>query len=317
MPGKLKVADSFNSRYRAVLLRNDCRKALETLPAKHFKLVLTSPPYNVGKSYEKRMTLDEYLSFVKGVIEKLVRVMRDDGSLCWQVGNHVSDGKVVPLDILTYPVMEELGLKLRNRIIWRFGHGLHASKRFSGRYETLLWFTKSDAYTFNLDPVRVKQKYPGKRHSKGALKGEPSGNKNGKNPSDFWEFGPREWRDGIWNFPNVKSNHPEKSEHPCQFPIELAERCILALSNEHDAVLDPFLGSGTTAVASVLHNRRVVGIEKYARYISLAKTRVQKALTGELSRRELGRPIHQPTGTERVARVPDEWIEDRQRKGHR
>jgi len=81
---------------------------------------------------------------------------------------------------------KKYGLQLRNRIIWRFGHGLHASNSFSGRYKIILWFTKSDDYTFNLDAVRVPSKYSGKRYFKGPNKGQPSGNPLGKNPNDIW-----------------------------------------------------------------------------------------------------------------------------------
>ena len=115
------------------------------------------------------------------------------------------------LDIFYYQIFKKYNLFLRNRIIWHFGHGLHASKRFSGRYETILWFTKSKDYIFNLDAVRVPAKYPGKRHYKGKNKGKLSGNPKGKNPSDLWEIAIDEWAKEVWEIPNVKSNHPEKT----------------------------------------------------------------------------------------------------------
>ena len=115
-------------------------------------------------------------------------MLSPDGSLCWQVGNYVEKGEVFPLDMYYYPIFKALGLKLPNRIVWYFAHGLHASKRFSGRYEILLWFTKSDSYTFNLDSVRVPSKYPGKTYFKGEKYGQPSGNPLGKNPSDVWRL---------------------------------------------------------------------------------------------------------------------------------
>lgn len=122
------------------------------------------------------------------MIEQLVRILREEGNLCWQVGNYIEHSEVFPLDIFYYDIFKAKQLKLRNRIIWHFGHGLHASKRFSGRYETILWFTKSDSYVFNLDAVRVPSKYPGKTHYKGTNRGKPSGNPLGKNPSDIWQF---------------------------------------------------------------------------------------------------------------------------------
>ena len=130
------------------------------------------------------MSLDEYLEWLEPIVKKLCSKIRPGGSVCWQVGNFVKDGEVFPLDYFFYKMFIDQGLKLRNRIIWQFNFGLHASKRLSGRYETLLWFTKSDNYTFNLDPIRIPQLYPGKRHSKrkGERAGQISGNPLGKNP---------------------------------------------------------------------------------------------------------------------------------------
>ena len=193
------------------------------------------------------------------------------------------------------------------RIIWRFEHGLHASKRFSGRYETILWFTKSDNYTFNLDPVRVPSKYPGKLHFKGAKRGQPSGNPLGKNPSDVWKFLREEWESCDWDIPNVKSNHIEKTTHPCQFPVELVERCVLALTNEEDRVLDPYSGVSSTLLAALMHGRKAVGVEKEAEYITISKERIAQLANGTLKTRPLGQPVHKPTGREKVAQVPIAW----------
>src|SRR3989338_7052190 len=181
-----KIYSEFSEDCHAILHEGDTSRFLKTLPANKAKLVISSPPYNLGKQYETRVELQLYLRKQEPVIDELVRVLNAEGSLCWQVGNYVCNGEVYPLDIFYYDFFKERGLKLRNRIVWHFEHGLHASRRFSGRYETLLWFTKSDNYTFNLDAVRVPSKYPGKRHYKGPRKGAPSGNPLGKNPSDFW-----------------------------------------------------------------------------------------------------------------------------------
>jgi adenine-specific DNA-methyltransferase len=180
-----------------------------------------------------------------------------------------------------YDCFKENGLRLRNRIVWHFGHGLHCSNRFSGRYETINWFTKSDDYVFNLDAVRVPQKYPGKRHFKGPKRGEYSGNPLGKNPSDVWEI------------PNVKSNHVEKTEHPCQFPVALVQRLVLSMTNEGDIVFDPFMGVGTTAVAAIVNGRRAAGAENVKRYYDLAVERIRQAFVGELRIRP-DKPVYKP-----------------------
>lgn len=235
--------------------------------------------------------------------------MYNNGSICWQVGNYVNKGEVFPLDIYYYQIFKKLGLKLRNRIIWHFGHGLHAQHRFSGRYETILWFTKSDNYIFNLDDVRVPSKYPGKRHFKGPKKGQLSGNPRGKNPSDIWEIVVKDWKNELWNIPNVKSNHPEKTSHPCQYPIELVERCILALTNRNSWVLDPFSGVGSAIIAAIKNERNAIGIDKETEYCKIAEKRIEDLIDGKLKFRPINKVIHKPTKRDKIAQIPKEWQE--------
>ncbi len=303
----LDIKDSFMEDARIVLYTGDCLDALSGIPADCIQLIITSPPYNIGKSYEHSAALEEYLKTMQPILSELARVLLPQGSLCWQVGNFVEKGEVFPLDIYFYPFFKELGLNLRNRIIWHFNHGLHASKHFSGRYETILWFTKTDEYKFNLDKVRIPSKYPGKRHFKGPRKGLPSCNPKGKNPSDIWEIVADDWEKEIWDIPNVKSNHPEKTIHPCQFPIELVERCILALTDENDWVLDPFAGAGSALIAAIMHNRRSMGCEKEAEYIKITRKRIHEYYSGTLRIRPIGKPIHEPNGREKVCQIPSEW----------
>ncbi|MDE0181726.1 MAG: site-specific DNA-methyltransferase [Caldilineaceae bacterium] len=302
------VSDTYSPLSDVVFYEGDCNRLLPEIPASSVDLIITSPPYNIGKTYEKEVSLHEYLNKQQKTLEELYRVLAPLGSICWQVGNYIHKGEVFPLDIYFYDLFKRLGLKLRNRIIWRFNHGLHASKRFSGRYETILWFTKGDEYTFNLDPVRVPAKYPGKRHYKGPKKGQPSGNPLGKNPSDMWDVVLQDWEDEVWDIPNVKANHPEKTDHPCQFPIELVERCVLALTNVDGVVLDPYCGVGSTVIAAIRHNRKAIASELLADYLSTAKERLDRFLNGTLPIRPLGKPIHKPTGRERVSQMPMEWV---------
>lgn len=308
---KPEIATSFNPCADAVILPGDCLNSLHTLPDSFAKLIITSPPYNIGKAYEKATDLGEYLNKLDPIIEELVRVLSSQGSLCWQVGNYVEDGEVFPLDIFYYQIFKKHNLKLRNRIVWHFEHGLHASKRFSGRYETLLWFTKSDGYTFNLDPVRIPSKYPGKTYFKGEKHGQPSGNPLGKNPSDIWHIVLQDWETALWNIPNVKANHPEKTIHPCQFPIELVERCVLALTNEGDWIFDPFSGVGSALLAALKNKRRALGCEKEEDYIEIAKQRITDLYSGALRYRQLGKPVYQPTGREKVAQMPLDWVKEK------
>ena len=302
--------DEFSYKSQFNIILGDTLKNLKTFESNKFDLIITSPPYNIGKEYETKQSIENYLEQQEEVIAQLIRVLSSEGSICWQIGNYVKNGEVFPLDIYYYQIFKKHGLKLRNRIIWHFGHGLHASKRFSGRYETILWFTKENNYIFNLDDVRIPSKYPGKRHFKGPKKGQLSGNPKGKNPSDIWEIIIKDWDNELWNIPNVKSNHPEKTEHPCQYPIELVERCILALTNEDSWVLDPYAGVGSTVIASIKNNRNVIAIEREDKYVSITKDRVQKLFDGTLKTRPISKPIHKPSPKDKIARIPEEWLFD-------
>ncbi len=247
------------------------------------QLIVTSPPYNIGKSYESRTSLDVYLRSQEKVIAECVRLLAVRGSICWQIGNHVQNGEIFPLDIFLYEIFRKHGLKLRNRIVWHFEHGLHCSKRLSGRYETIMWFTKSDDYTFNLDPIRVPSKYPGKKYFKGPKAGQLSCNPLGKNPGD------------VWIFPNVKNNHVEKTIHPCQFPVELVERLVLSLTEAGQNVLDPYLGVGSAVIAAAKHRRAGYGCDIVQKYVEIAWERVHALRAGKLETRPMERPVYDPS----------------------
>lgn len=281
---------------RPVIFQGDVEKALDSMPDEPiFDLIITSPPYDIGKPYEKKQPLDDYLDTQKRIISKLVRRLKPTGSICWQVGNYVKDNQIIPLDYLFAPIFQQAGLQLRNRIVWTFGHGLNSKKRFSGRYEVVLWYTKTDDYIFNLDAVRIPQKYPGKRYFKGPNKGKLSGNPLGKNPED------------VWNIPNVKSNHVEKMDHPCQYPVGLAERLILATTNEGGLVFDPFCGVASSGVGALLHKRNFWGCEIMPSYAVQCKERLLSTLDGTVRYRPFDKPIFDPESAPKLHNVPEEW----------
>lgn len=280
----------------------DVEKFLDSLPQNPiFDLVVTSPPYNIGKEYEKKVALEQYIEWQKRIIQKIYIRLKDTGSICWQVGNYVDNGAIVPLDFEIAPIFKELNMQLRNRIIWHFGHGLHSKRRFSGRYEVVLWYTKSDNYIFNLDAVRIPSKYPGKRSFKGPKKGQPSGNPLGKNPED------------VWDIPNIKGNHVEKTSHPCQFPVGLIERLVLATTNEGALVFDPFAGVATAGVAAIVHNRTFWGCEIVEEYIDIGKSRLQASLDGTIKYRPVDRPIYDPKKSN-LSKRPPEWSTEKESK---
>lgn len=265
-----------------VLACEDNLRFMAGYPDESMQLIVTSPPYNLGKVYEGKTSLEMYLDSQARVIEECVRLLSPGGSLCWQVGNFVDDGEVVPLDAVLYPIFKGLGLKMRNRIVWHFEHGLHCTKRLSGRYETINWWTKSDDYYFDVDPIRVPAKYPNKRYFKGPNVGKLSGNPLGKNPSD------------VWVFPNVKHNHVEKTIHPCQFPVELVERLVLSMTEAGDSVFDPYMGVGSSVIAAMKHGRQGFGCDVVEDYVQIAQERIQALREGRLRTRPMGKPVYDP-----------------------
>ncbi|HCN72327.1 MAG TPA: site-specific DNA-methyltransferase [Pusillimonas sp.] len=287
-----------DDRHKAVIRLGDSLELARSLPAGSINLTVTSPPYCMGKEYEKANQVDSFIEAHMAMLPEIIRITADGGSVCWQVGNFVRKNEVLPLDYIVYDIMRKFPeMKLRNRIVWTFGHGLHCQTRFSGRHETILWFTKGDEFEFDLDAVRVRQKYPGKRASKGPRKGEFSGNPLGKNPTD------------VWDIPNVKANHIEKTEHPCQFPVALVQRLIKALCPSEGIVFDPYCGAGSSGVATIIEGRRFLGGEISEKYTSIAKQRIDETLSGSPRVRPLDLPVYTPEATEKVATRPDHfWL---------
>jgi adenine-specific DNA-methyltransferase len=280
-----------------VIWHGSAESFLSSLPKDHlFDLVVTSPPYNIGKEYETRVELAKYLEWQADVLGLIVPRLKANASICWQVGNYVVNNEIFPLDIELAPIFKSHGLRLRNRIVWKFGHGLHTRRRFSGRYEVVMWYTHTtDAtqpYTFNLDAVRVPSKYPSKRHFKGPRAGQLSCNPLGKNPEDVWEI------------PNVKSNHCEKTSHPCQFPVGLIERLVLALTNPGDLVYDPFAGVASAGVAAAIHGRRFWGSEIRGDYVNAGVARLEDALAGKAVYRPHDVPLYDHRQSS-LSRTPD------------
>lgn len=302
LPPASRYKDIMNDKAKSTadfggdMIRGDCLEVLKRLPKNSVNLMVTSPPYFMGKDYDTSMSVKDFEYEISKVQEAVLPLIADGGSICWQVGSHVVENKLIPLDAIVYAICaRDTSISLRNRIIWTFEHGFNSPKRFSGRHETILWFTKGDDYTFDLDAVRVPQKYPGKRSYKGPRRGEFSGNPMGKNPGD------------VWSLPNVKSNHVEKTAHPCQFPVGLITRLIKATTKEGDLVLDPFAGSGTTAIAALETGRRFTCIEQDAEYCEIANTRIRDWHSGALKIRDDSPPV-EVNSRLAVAKRPDHFI---------
>ncbi|MCI0557989.1 MAG: site-specific DNA-methyltransferase, partial [Nitrososphaera sp.] len=239
-----------------------CEDLFRELPDESVDLIISSPPYNLGKEYEAKRALAVYLQEQSAILQQCARVLKPMGSICWQVGAFSDDGLFIPLDIRMFPILESLNLIPRNRIVWIRQHGLHAQRRFSCRHETILWFTKTKDYVFNLDQIRVPQKYQNKKAWQGEAKGKLTCNPAGKNPGD------------VWVFRNVKHNHEEQTVHPCQFPEDLITRLVLALTKKGGIVLDPYMGTGTVAVVARDCDRHYIGSESEPKYHEVSQRRL-------------------------------------------
>ena len=289
----MRIYRRFKSGRKVVMYRGDCLDLLRKIPSNSVDLTVTSPPYCMGKEYERTKRLKGFVRTHLKILPEIIRVTKNGGSICWQIGYHARNGVVTPLDFVLNDLIKQWpDIFLRNRIVWTFGHGMHGSKRLSGRHEIILWYTKGRDHKFNLDSIRVPQKYPGKRFYKGPKKGKFSCNPLGKNPGDVWEI------------PNVKARHVEKTNHPCQFPIGLVQRLIRALTSANDLVLDPFMGSGTTAAAAILESRRFIGAEIKGKYHRTAIRRCQQAANRSIPYRNLDKPILIPDPNSEVATNP-------------
>ena len=304
----MKINKRFKITNDITLYNGNCLNLLKKIPDESVDLIITSPPYCIGKEYENpHDDIESFKKQHKKIFKDLYRILKVGGSICWQIGYHVTNGSIIPLDFYVYDIFTENNknlkhpLVLRNRIIWTFGHGLNSTNRFSGRHETILWFTKGSDYSFDLDSVRIPQKYPGKKSYKGKNKGQLSGHPLGKNPSDLWEI------------PNVKAQHVEKTIHPCQFPVALPQRLIKALSPENGLILDPFMGVCSTGVAAVLESRKFVGAEIMEEYYQISIERINDVLNGKIKIRK-DVPVAEPDTRMDVAKLPEEFKIAREKK---
>lgn len=235
-------------------IRNaDALEILPSLPSGSVDLIIADPPYNLGKDYGNnidRRVFDEYLSFSEMWLRECGRVLRDTGTLYVFMG--------VRFISYVYQILnDKLGLEFNGWICWHYTQGLGRTKGFSSRHDDILMFAKTSRFKFNLDAVRVPQKYYRERN-----------NMRGANPGD------------VWAFSHVHYSHPNRQPHPTQKPEGLIERMVLASSDPQDVVLDPFAGSGTTARVCQQLERKIIAIEINPEYVSMISERLQQPFNG-------------------------------------
>ena len=257
-------------RDRVVLYCADSLRLMRQLSAGIVDLTVTSPPYNIGKEYEKPMPLTSYLDWMSDWIQHVYRLTTQQGALWLNLGyiEVAHKGRAVPLPYLLW---DRIPFYMLQEIVWNYGAGVAAKRTFSPRNEKFLWLVKSEKdYTFNLDAVRDPNvKYPNQKKN-GKLRVNPKG----KNPTDVWQLPKVTTGEGMTG----RRASKERTAHPAQFPEAVVERIILACSNPGDLVMDPFLGSGTTASVAIAQDRYVVGFEINAKYIEMAINRMNRLI---------------------------------------
>lgn len=246
-----------------MIYQMDCVEALKRLPENLIDLTVTSPPYNIGKEYETMTAVDSYVSWCKKWIDGIGRVSKDQSAFWLNLGYFAFPEKAKCLPI-SYLLWDKVPFFFLQEIVWNYAAGVAARNYFSPRNEKFLWYVKDqNNYTFNLDAVRDPNvKYPNQKKN-GKLKCNPLG----KNPTDVWEF------------PKVTSgaqrSSAERTAHPAQFPIAVIDRIVRACSNQGDVILDPFMGSGTTAEVALSTGRFVIGFELEKKYIDIIAKRLE------------------------------------------
>lgn len=259
---KKKLGKPYFETDGCLIYSTDCLTSMKRLKSEVVDLTVTSPPYNIGKEYEKFLPTDDYISWCTKWLKEIHNVTSPNGSFWLNLGYFEAPGKAKAAPI-PYFLWDKSPFYMIQEIIWQYGAGVAGRKFFSPRNEKFLWYVKNqEKYTFNLDDVRDKNvKYPNQKKN-GKLKVNPLG----KNPGD------------VWYIPKVTSganrSSKERMPHPAQFPMALIDRIIKASSNKGDLVMDPFLGSGTTAIVALHNNRNFVGFEIVDKYCEISKNRI-------------------------------------------
>ncbi|GAC1605476.1 MAG: site-specific DNA-methyltransferase [Aquirhabdus sp.] len=255
---------SFYRGERYAIFNMDCIEGMKALPPEFFNLVITSPPYNIGKEYEQKLSTSNYVDWCANWINEIYRVTNPTGAFWLNLGYIALEGraKAIPLP---YLIWDKVPFFLQQELVWNYGAGVATKKTLSPRNEKFLWYVKDpDSYTFNLDEIRDPDvKYPNQKKN-----GKLRCNTIGKNPSDVWQIA------------KVTSGADraasERTPHPAQFPVDLVSRLVKGFSNPNDLLLDPFMGSGTTAECAIRENRYVIGFEIRKDYCEHIKDRLSR-----------------------------------------
>lgn len=254
-----------------MIYRVDCLEAMRELPSELVDLTVTSPPYNIGKEYEHPLPLHDYLEWCGQWMAEIYR-LSGPRSAFWLNLGYVSlpdRARAIPLPYLLW---EKCPFYLVQEVVWNYGAGVAARTALSPRNEKFLWYVKdSENYTFNLDEIRDPDvAYPMQKK-----KGKLRCNTIGKNPSDVWQIAKVT--------SGTDRSSTERAPHPAQFPLDLIIRVIKGFSCPGDLVLDPFMGSGTTAEACMREGRQVIGFEINSDYCDFIAHRLSRVVESQRS----------------------------------
>jgi len=231
----------------------DALELFKELDDNSINLIIADPPYNLGKNYGNNRDLrgfKEYLTFSGKWLAEAYRVLKETGTIYVFMG--------VRFISYLYDIMDrELPMLFNSWITWHYTQGMGRKTGFSPRHDDILMFNKSGNFTFNLDAVRVPQKYYRERN-----------NMRGANPGDVWQFS------------HIHYCNENRQNHPTQKPEGLIERMVLASSNEGDTVVDPFAGSGTTLRVCQQLNRDCIAFEINPNYVRMTEERLSKSFRG-------------------------------------
>lgn len=235
------------------IITGDAIEVLRKLDTASVDLIVADPPYNLGKDYGNNHDVKgfhDYLAFSREWLREAQRIMKPSGTIYVFMGFRFIS--------YLYDILDrELRMFFNSWIVWHYTQGIGKTKGFSPRHDDILMFTKTERFKFNLDDVRIPQKYYRDRN-----------NMRGANPGDVWEFS------------HVHYCNGNRQSHPTQKPEGLIERLVLASSDKNDLVVDPFSGSGTTLRVCQQLGRRAIGIEINPEYVTMTKDRLASAFTG-------------------------------------
>lgn len=251
------------------ILTGDCLKLLNSLPAASVDLAFADPPFNIGYDYDvynDKQSRSAYLEWTEQWLSAVNRVLKPTGSFYVAIGDEYAAELKIRLD--------QLGLTMRNWIIWHYTFGVNCRKKFNRSHAHILYYVKDEKrFTFNPDKIRV----PSARQTTYA---DRRANPVGKLPDDTWVLRPQEEErcfkpsSDTWYVPRVCGTFKERKGHPCQMPEAVLERIIQVSSNPGELVLDPFAGSGTTLAVAKKLERVYLGIELSPEYSQQIRERL-------------------------------------------